>query len=180
MVKKLETVVSLRAKNENLTERTWLNEKEKTSWNHNYAYNRWVSKKIGKRNSILDVGCGDGTLALHLRTTNNKIIGIDIADSSIQKANNKNVYSNVSFIRTSFENFQANNRDFDAIVFVHTLLFILFLPLSIDIVVLVFPLSLIFFLRKILFSCTFGQTLYDTCNSILYVLNCLCLCFLFS
>ncbi len=91
---------------------------KKASWNHNYAYNSWVSKKIGKRSSILDVGCGDGTLALHLRTAGNKIIGIDISDSSIQKANNKNAYSNVSFIRTAFEGFQANNGSFDAIVFV--------------------------------------------------------------
>ena len=88
------------------------------SWNHNYAYNRWVSKMIGKRNSILDVGCGDGTLALYLRTDDNDILGIDISDASIQKANQKNTYSNVSFVRTTFEDFQANNRHFDAIVFV--------------------------------------------------------------
>ena len=73
---------------------------------------------IGKRNSILDVGCGDGTLALYLRTDDNDILGIDISDASIQKANQKNTYSNVSFVRTTFEDFQANNRHFDAIVFV--------------------------------------------------------------
>lgn len=91
---------------------------QKTLWNHNYAYNRWVAKKIGKRKNILDVGCGDGTLALYLRTTDNKILGIDISDTSIQKANKRNSYSNVSFIRTTFEDFQANNESFDAIVFV--------------------------------------------------------------
>jgi len=91
--------------------------KEK-SWNHNYAYNRWIAKMIGNRNNILDVGCGDGTLALYLRTTDNDILGIDISDSSIQKANKKNIYRNVSFIQTPFEEFQANNESFDAIVFV--------------------------------------------------------------
>jgi len=90
----------------------------KTSWNHNYAYNSWVSKKVGKRISILDVGCGDGTLAQYLRTADNNILGIDISDSAIQKANKKNSYSNVSFLQTTFEDFQENNKKFDAIVFV--------------------------------------------------------------
>lgn len=90
----------------------------KTSWNHNYVYNRWVTKKVGKRISILDVGCGDGTLAQYLRTADNNILGIDISDSAIQKANKKNSYSNVSFLQTTFEDFQENNKKFDAIVFV--------------------------------------------------------------
>ena len=92
--------------------------KRNESWNHNYAYNRWVSKKVGKRNRILDVGCGDGTLATYLRTTDNEVLGIDISVSAIQKADKSNSYSNVSFLQTSFEDFQENNKKFDAIVFV--------------------------------------------------------------
>lgn len=87
-------------------------------WNHNYAYNRWVSRMIGKRKIILDVGCGNGTLTQYLRTDDNDILGIDISNDSIQQANQRNAYSNVSFVRTTFEDFQANNRYFDAIVFV--------------------------------------------------------------
>lgn len=91
---------------------------EKTPWNHNYAYHRWVAEKIGNRNRILDVGCGDGTLALYLRTPDNEILGIDISDSSIQKANRKNEYDNVQFAQTTFESFQVNGKTFDAIIFV--------------------------------------------------------------
>ena len=91
---------------------------EKAPWNHNYAYHRWVAEKIGNRNRILDVGCGDGTLALYLRTPDNEILGIDISDSSIQKANRKNEYDNVTFAQTTFESFQANGKKFDAIIFV--------------------------------------------------------------
>ena len=91
---------------------------EKAPWNHNYAYHRWVAEKIGNRNRILDVGCGDGTLALYLRTPDNEILGIDISDSSIQKANRKNEYDNVQFVQTTFESFQANGKKFDAIIFV--------------------------------------------------------------
>ena len=91
---------------------------EKAPWNHNYAYNRWVSAKVGHRKRILDVGCGDGTLALYLRTSYNDILGIDRSASSIQTANTKNAYDNTAFIQTTFEEFQANGKRFDAVIFV--------------------------------------------------------------
>jgi len=91
---------------------------KKSAWNHNYAYNQWVSEKIGKRKHILDVGCGDGTLVRYLRSVDNEIIGIDISDYSIQKAIKENSYSNVSFVRTSFEDFHTDNERFDAVVFI--------------------------------------------------------------
>ena len=52
-------------------------------------------------------------------------------------------------------------------------LLLLFLHLSIDTKSLIFLLLLLVFLHKILSSDTLGQTLYDICNSISYVLNCL-------
>lgn len=90
----------------------------KTPWNHNFAYNGWVSKVVGKRNRILDVGCGDGTLARFLRTPDNHILGIDPSPSSIQRAKEQNEYDNVDFVQTSFEDFNAENTKFDAIIFV--------------------------------------------------------------
>ncbi|MBQ3590439.1 MAG: class I SAM-dependent methyltransferase [Clostridia bacterium] len=93
-------------------------EDKKVPWNHNYAYNNWISNKVGKRKKILDVGCGNGTLAMTLRTPENHILGIDPSDSSIQKANDQNPYDNVQFQQTTFEAFEANDEKFDAIVFV--------------------------------------------------------------
>ncbi len=89
-----------------------------TPWNHNFAYNGWISKVIGNRNRILDVGCGDGTLAQFLRTPDNHILGIDPSPSSIQKAKAHNEYQNVDFIQKSFEDFNVENTKFDAIIFV--------------------------------------------------------------
>ena len=60
------------------------------------------------------------------------------------------------------------------------LLLLLFLLLSTGIIVLVFLLFPIASHRKIFSFCIMAQTLYGTCNSISYVLNFLCLCFLFS
>ncbi len=90
----------------------------KEPWNHNYAYNGWISKRIGKRNKILDIGCGNGTLAMALRTPENHILGIDPSALSIQKANDRNNYDNVKFVQTTFEEFDANGDRFDAIIFV--------------------------------------------------------------
>ncbi len=91
---------------------------QKVPWNHNYAYNGWISKIVGKRNKILDIGCGNGTLSMLLRTPENHILGIDPSYSSIQKANKQNIYDNVKFVQTTFEDFDANGDTFDAIVFV--------------------------------------------------------------
>ena len=92
--------------------------RKKAPWNHNYAYYRWVAGKVGQRKRILDVGCGDGALALYLRTSDNNILGIDSSAASIKKANAKNTYDNTSFIRTTFEDFHADGKRFDAIIFV--------------------------------------------------------------
>ena len=87
-------------------------------WNHNYAYNRWIAKKIGSRKRILDVGCGNGTLALFLRNDDNYVLGIDPSERSVRRANEQNMYSNAAFILTTFEDFQPNGQSFDAVIFV--------------------------------------------------------------
>ena len=94
---------------------------EKTPWNHNYAYNGWIAKKVINRKRILDAGCGNGTLALFLRTENNYVLGIDPSAHAVQKANEANTYSNVEFAQTDFGDFEADGEKFDAIIFVASL-----------------------------------------------------------
>lgn len=94
---------------------------KETPWNHNYAYNSWIAKRVGNRKRILDVGCGNGTLALFLRTETNYVIGIDPSASAVPKANEANMYSNVDFVQTDFESFEAGGEKFDAIIFVASL-----------------------------------------------------------
>jgi 2-polyprenyl-3-methyl-5-hydroxy-6-metoxy-1,4-benzoquinol methylase len=91
---------------------------EKKPWNHNYAYNRWISNQIGSRKRILDIGCGNGTLALFLRNDDNYVLGIDPSERSVHRANEKNMHSNAAFAMTTFEDFQPNGQSFDAVIFV--------------------------------------------------------------
>ena len=86
-------------------------------WNHNSAYYPWIQKRTGKCETILDVGCGDGSLALFLDDGKKKITGIDADSHCIEKAISNNNGSNVDFYCYSFEDYSPNEK-FDAIVFV--------------------------------------------------------------
>ena len=95
--------------------------KNKPLWNHNYAYHGWIAGIVGTRKHILDVGCGNGMLAMFLRKEDNEILGIDPSGPSVQSARERNTYRNVSFQQTAFEDFDASDRKFDAVIFVASL-----------------------------------------------------------
>lgn len=85
-------------------------------WNHNSAYYPWVKKKTADCHTILDVGCGDGSLALFLDDGVKKIVGIDTDSYSIGKALLEKNGENLTFTCCSFENYIPDMK-FDAIVF---------------------------------------------------------------
>ncbi len=86
-------------------------------WNHNSAYYPWVKKKTDNCRTILDVGCGEGSLALFLNERSKRIVGIDTDIHCIERARSVNGSSNLQFCCCSFENYTPDMR-FDAIVFV--------------------------------------------------------------
>ena len=86
-------------------------------WNHNSAYYPWIKKKTDNCKTILDVGCGDGSLALFLNDGTKKIVGIDSDIHCIEKAISKNKSSNVDFYCCSFTDYSTDMK-FDAIAFV--------------------------------------------------------------
>jgi hypothetical protein len=46
-------------------------------WNHNSAYYPWIQKKVASCRTVLDVGCGDGSLVLFLDDGTKRIVGIE-------------------------------------------------------------------------------------------------------
>jgi 2-polyprenyl-3-methyl-5-hydroxy-6-metoxy-1,4-benzoquinol methylase len=86
-------------------------------WNHNSAYYPWVKKKVAGCRTVLDVGCGDGSLALFLDDGTKRIVGIDPDNHSIEKACSAENRGTVEFSNCSFEDFTPN-KTFDAIVFI--------------------------------------------------------------
>jgi len=92
--------------------------RKRIPWNHNYAYHRWISKNIENKKHILDVGCGNGVLARYLSTADNDVLGIDPSSVSIQNAVRQNDGSRAVFMQTTFEDYQADGKRFDAILFV--------------------------------------------------------------
>ena len=86
-------------------------------WNHNSAYYPWVQKKVASCRTVLDVSCGDGSLALFLDDGTKRIVGIDTDKHCIEKARSVKNGDAVEFICVSFEDF-TKDKTFDAIVFV--------------------------------------------------------------
>ncbi len=104
----------------------WIEEKDpvksglaemKMYWNHNSAYYPWVQKKASGCRTILDVGCGDGSLALFLNDGTKKIVGIDTDNHCIERASSANDSSNIQFCCCGFKDYTPEMR-FNAIVFV--------------------------------------------------------------
>lgn len=87
-------------------------------WNHNFAYHQWILHHVKDKNKILDVGCGDGTLATLLASDNNEVIGLDIDDKILSIANRNNQNENVKYLNKNFLEYDFKNQKFDVIIFV--------------------------------------------------------------
>lgn len=72
-------------------------------WNHNLAYHGLVLDVLGGAagagvGRVLDVGCGEGTLARQLADRADEVIGIDLDEPSIDLARRATTADNVTFL----------------------------------------------------------------------------------
>ena len=91
-------------------------------WNHNTAYFSWISRHLSDtKQRVLDVGCGDGSLALYLAKQGHTVVGLDsFAPCILRAEESAKEQKNLRFYHSYFENFVADER-FDAVVFVASL-----------------------------------------------------------
>lgn len=75
-----------------------------------------VREKIGENGRVLDVGCGNGIISLHLGKSGFDVTGIDVSEKTIEIAKKNNPFSNVQFKVQSAEDLVASGEKFDVIV----------------------------------------------------------------
>ena len=91
-------------------------------WNHNAAYYPWIARQVGSRSRVLDVGCGDGTLARYLAAPGRTVTGLDPDAGCILRARRASEgTAGLRFVLTDFEMFEAAPGSFDAVLFVASL-----------------------------------------------------------
>lgn len=78
-----------------------------------------LNKHIKKSMSVLDIGCGAGTISFYLASRGNKITAIDISKKAIiecRKSAKMMGLSNAVFAQSEFPKFN-NSKKFDAVIF---------------------------------------------------------------
>ncbi len=93
-------------------------------WNHNAAYYPWIRRQLDRKGarSVLDVGCGEGSLARFLAAPGRKVLGIDPDPAAVDKARERTgEREDVRFSCVPFEDYEAPGASLDGIVFVASL-----------------------------------------------------------
>ena len=90
-------------------------------WNHNIHYHPLLLDAIpSDANIVLDVGCGEGTLARAVRVKAKRVVGIDLDEASIALARNTPV-EGIEYVVGDFLSYAFPPASFDAILSVATL-----------------------------------------------------------
>ncbi|MEO1053268.1 MAG: methyltransferase domain-containing protein [Bacteroidota bacterium] len=75
-----------------------------------------IGDNIGDKGRVLDVGCGNGIISLHLGHLGYDVQGIDVSEKAIEKAKAANKFDNVSFKTLSAEELAASGETYDVII----------------------------------------------------------------
>ena len=87
--------------------------------NHNAAYYGWICREVAGFSPVLDVGCGDGSLARRLAADGVQVVGIDPVAACIERARTR--VPEGTFACATLEAYVADAKSFGAVVFVASL-----------------------------------------------------------
>ena len=93
-------------------------------WNHNAAYYPWVRRWLDRKGArtVLDVGCGEGSLARYLAVPGRRVLGLDHSADAISAAQAKTGEGDeLRFLCMAFEDYEAPPGSLDAVVFAASL-----------------------------------------------------------
>ncbi len=76
----------------------------------------FTSQAKGIGGPCLDIGCGDGELAMSIAKQKIEITGIDLSLEQINKGKTKNSYKNLNFIHGDILNYKSKNLKFKTII----------------------------------------------------------------
>jgi len=69
-----------------------------------------------KECKVLDIGCGNGNISIYLGSLGYHVLGVDISEKAIDKANRLNTLPNVSFRVMSAEDLIATDPTYDVVI----------------------------------------------------------------
>lgn len=75
-----------------------------------------LKRNITNKGKVLDVGCGNGIISMNLGNWGYEVLGIDVSEKSIEKANQQNKLPNVQFQVKSAEALMAEGPQYDAVI----------------------------------------------------------------
>ncbi len=93
----------------------------KDRWNHNIQYHRLILDAVPQGGRVLDVGCGEGTLAREMAAQAAQVVGLDRHDASLTLARSITDAANVNFLCADLMQHPFKSETFDAVISVATL-----------------------------------------------------------
>ncbi|MEP7232692.1 MAG: methyltransferase domain-containing protein [Ginsengibacter sp.] len=75
-----------------------------------------LEENIAPNSNVLDVGCGNGLISISLGKAGHNVLGIDISEKAIEKANKKNYLPNVKFAVAGAEQLSETEIKYDAVI----------------------------------------------------------------
>lgn len=75
-----------------------------------------LNNNLPKGSVVLDVGCGNGVITRSLGSLGFKVLGIDVSERAIERANLLNKFPNVNFKVISAEQLNSEGNKYDAVI----------------------------------------------------------------